>query len=127
MGWCTLASMDQFRIELIPGSREGVRILQLWGPFVLRTVFEFQTAVRAGNDPVTIVDLSNVPFMDSAALGAVVGLHVSSERQQRKYALVGISGRLRMLFQVAGVEKILVTYATVGDAEQKLTASAAAQ
>jgi anti-anti-sigma factor len=124
---CKLAGMDELKIESIHGTRNGVRILRLTGPFVLQGVFEFQSIVRAGNDPVTIVDLTDVPFMDSAALGAVMGLHVSCQRQQRKYGLVGASGRLRTLFEVAGVAAILVTFRTVEEAEEKLTASAAAQ
>ena len=118
--------MDELKIESIPGKREGGRIIRLTGPFVLQGVFEFQSIVRAGNDPVTIIDLTEVPFMDSAALGAVMGLHVSCQRQQRKYGLVGASSRLRTLFEVAGVAGILATFGNVPEAEEKLTASAAA-
>src|SRR5580704_17328958 len=115
--------MDELKIETISGSRDGVRIIRLTGPFVLQGVFEFQSVTRAGNDPVTIIDLTAVPFMDSAALGAVMGLHVSCQRQQRKYGLVGASGRLRTLFEVAGVAGILSTFRTVEEAEEKLASS----
>ena len=56
-----------------------------------------------------------------------MGLHVSCQRQQRKYGLVGASSRLRTLFEVAGVAAILVTFRTLEEAEEKLTASAAAK
>jgi anti-anti-sigma factor len=118
--------MDELKIVATPGTRDGVRIIRLTGPFVLQGVFEFQSIVRTGNDTVTIVDLTDVPFMDSAALGAVMGLHVSCQRQQRKYGLAGASGRLRTLFEVAGVTAILVTFRSIEEAEEKLTASAAA-
>jgi anti-anti-sigma factor len=124
---CKLASMDELKIASTPGTRDGVRIIRLTGPFVLQGVFEFQSVSRAGNEPVTIVDLTDVPFMDSAALGAVMGLHVSCQRQQRKYGLVGASSRLRTLFEVAGVVAILVTFRTIEEAEEKLTASATAK
>jgi hypothetical protein len=55
-----------------------------------------------------------------------MGLHVSCQRQQRKYGLVGASGRLRTLFEVAGVAGILVTFKSVEEAEEKLTVGAAA-
>ncbi len=119
--------MDVLKINSTPGTREGVRVLRLMGPFVLQGVFEFQSTVRTGDDPVTIVDLTDVPFMDSAALGAVMGLHVSCQRQQRKYGLVGASSRLRTLFEVAGVAPILATFHSLEEAEQKLTGSAAPQ
>jgi anti-anti-sigma factor len=118
--------MVALKIESTPGTKDGVRILRLSGGFVLQAVNEFQTAVRAGNDAVTIVDLTEVAFMDSAALGAVMGLHVSSEKNRRKYALVGASVRLRTLFDVARVAGILVTFRTVEEAEAKLTADAGA-
>jgi|HubBroStandDraft_6_1064221.scaffolds.fasta_scaffold168786_2 anti-anti-sigma factor len=118
--------MTALTIESNAGTKEGVRILRLIGPFVLQAVNEFQTVSRAGNDPVIIVDLTDVPFMDSAALGAMMGLHVSCEKNQRKYALVGASGRLRTLFDVARVANILVSFRTVEEAEAKLTASVSA-
>jgi len=118
--------MDELKIKSIPGSRDGIRILHLSGPFVLQGVFDFQSAVRAGSEPITIVDLADVPFMDSAALGAVMGLHASSQRQNRKYALAAASERLRTLFEVAGVSKILVNFPTVTEAEQRLGAGAPA-
>ena len=118
--------MDQPKIESLPGSHEGVRILRVHGPFTLPGIFEFQSIVRGGDAPVTIIDLTDVPYMDSAALGAIVGVHTSSQRLQRKYALVGVSPRLRTLFQVGGVDGILVTYASLEEAEQHLAAKAAA-
>ena len=119
--------MHELRIESLAGSREGVRILKLTGPFTLGNIFEFQEIVRTDPAPTMIVDLSGVPYMDSAALGAVLGLHVSCQRDHRKYALAGASDRLRSLFKVAGVDGLLVSYPSVSDAEGGLggnTASA---
>ncbi len=116
----TLQNMD-LKIESLPGTRSGVRLLRLTGPFTLPGIFEFQSIVRALNDPVVIVDLTGVPFMDSAALGAVMFLHASSLRRQHRYALAGASDRLHTLFKVGGVDEILVTYPTVEEAEAGLT------
>jgi len=113
------------QIVSTPGSREGVHLLRLKGPFTLPGIFEFQSLVRSLNDPVVIVDLSEVPFMDSAALGAVMFLHASSARRKHEYALVGADERLRTMFKVGGVDEILVTYPTVSDAEIALAAKAA--
>jgi anti-anti-sigma factor len=105
------------KIESTPGTKEGVRILRLTGPFTLQAVTEFQKTVRAGN---AIVDLTEVTFMDSAALGATMGLHLACTKNNVKYALVGASTRLRALFDIARVASILVTYRTVEEAEEKL-------
>ena len=39
--------------------------------------------------------------MDSTAIGSLLGMHVSCQRDQREYALVGVPGRLKTLFNMA--------------------------
>src|ERR1039458_644721 len=53
--------MDDLRIEPSPGSRDGIRVLKLIGPFTLKHVFEFQEAVRHDPARLTIIDLTAVP------------------------------------------------------------------
>src|ERR1035438_7005082 len=100
--------MEELQIEIVAGSRPDVRILRLTGPFTLATMFDFQNIVREGAAAVTIIDLSSVPYMDSAALGA----------------LTGVSGRIRTLFQVAGVDGFLMCYDTPEQAEAQLATGA---
>src|SRR5580704_2610454 len=73
---CTLASMTARSSDSNAGTKEGVRILRLIGPFVLQAVNEFQSVSRAGNDPVITVDLSDLRSPHSAAMAAMMGLHV---------------------------------------------------
>ena len=112
--------MDDLRIAPSPGSRDGIRVLKLIGPFTLKNVFEFQTAVREQAAPLTIVDLTAVPYMDSAAMGSILGLHVSCQRHGLQYALVGASDRLKTMFKVAGVDGLVVSCATVAEAEGRM-------
>ena len=100
--------MDQLNIEI--AMQPGVRTVKLTGPFTLATVFDFQEVIRENPTALTIIDLSGVPYMDSAALGSVLGFHASCQREGRRYGLVGVSDRLKTLFRVAGVEGILTTY-----------------
>ena len=104
--------MEQLKIDVSPDFAPDVHVLKLSGPFLLANVFEFQAIVRDSPKPTTIVDLSDVPYMDSAALGAVVGLHISSQRLGHKYALVGPSQRLETMFDVSGVRDLLVVFPT---------------
>jgi anti-sigma B factor antagonist len=117
--------MDEFKVESLPGVRNDVRILRLSGPFTVRGIFDFRASVLSGNDPVTLIDLTGVPYMDSTALGEIIKLHTSSLRQQRQYALVGASERLRTLFKIVGVHQILIMHPTLKEAEQKLSSNAA--
>lgn len=107
------------------GRLPGERVVKLTGPFTLAAVFDFQAAIRANHPPITIVDLTKVPYMDSAALGSLMGLHVSCQQRERRYALVGASDRLQTLFQVSGVGSILILYPNLGEAEAGLGGKAA--
>jgi len=116
--------VEELTIETVAGPPDGVRILTLTGPFILRTLFDFQSLVRAGNEAATIIDLTGVPYIDSAALGCLMGVHVSCQRLNWKYALVGASARLKNLFNMVGVDDILVTYPTVAEAREALLGKA---
>ena len=107
------------------GTLEGERILTLSGPFTLPTMFDFQDEMRSNRPPITIIDLAGVPYMDSAALGSLMGLHVSCQQHDRRYALVGASDRLKTVFRVSGVNSILVTYGSLAEAESALGGTAA--
>ena len=109
---------EQVRIEHIPGSREGVHILKVTGPLTIYNFFQFQDVTRSDKSPVLIIDMGEVPYMDSAALGSLLGVHVSCEKNNRKYAIVNLPERLRTMFSMAGVKDYLVVYPTVADAEK---------
>ena len=111
---------NDVKIESEPGSREGVRILKVSGPLTIRNFFEFQDLSRKDTSPLLIVDLGGVPYMDSAALGSLLGVHVSCEKSGRKYALINVCDRLRKLFEVCGVTEVLVTYPSLAEAEAAL-------
>ncbi len=117
--------MADFGMTWSDGSLEGERILTLTGPFTLSTVFDFQDAMRSNHPPIMIVDLTDVPYMDSAALGSLMGLHVSCQQHNRRYALVGASDRLQTLFRVSGVNTILTSFPSVADAEAAISGKAA--
>lgn len=112
---------DAERVDLQsrPGRRAGVTVLTVKGPLTIQNFFDFQEAARR-NSPVTIIDLGGVPFLDSAALGCLVGVHVSCERSGRKYAIVRTPERIQTMFSMTGISDFLVVYPTVEDAEAAL-------
>src|SRR5260370_24637079 len=103
--------MDKLSIEAVPGG-EGIRILRLDGPLTLRGLAEFQSIVRDCEEPITIVNLTKVPFMDSAGLGALMGGHTASQKLGRQYALPCASDGVRTPFGVAGTYPKLSSSAT---------------
>ena len=106
------------RIEDIPGTPEGVRILRLSGPLTLPNVFGFQSKVRADNSRSLILDFADVPFADSAGIGALVGAYVSRQRDGRSLGLVGVNQRIHQALEVTRVDNLFRFFGTVAEAEQ---------
>ena len=114
--------MDEFKIETEAG--QSSTIVRITGALTLATLFDFQNALRRNATAITILDLSAVPYIDSAALGSLLGFHVSCEQKGRRYALAGTSQRLEGIFQVTRVDKMLLRFPTVEEAVERLEASA---
>ena len=97
----------------------GQCILQLEGPLVMSTMEAFDDAVRADNTGSLIIDLTGVPYVDSAGIGALVGAFVSSQNRERSLALVGVNERVRNSLRMAWVEQLFRFFDSVSEAEEK--------
>ena len=95
-------------------------MLRLKGPLTLGTLFPLQDELRAQTVPLVIVDLSGVPYIDSAGLGTVLMGHVSAEKNLRRMVLTGVSERVLSLITMTRVDTILTMFPTVEAAEQSL-------
>jgi anti-sigma B factor antagonist len=109
---------ESLRIEDQPTSLPGRRILSLHGPLVLATIFDFQATVRADNSQSLIIDLTDVPYVDSAGIGALVGAYVTRQKDGRSLALVGVSDRVHNALKVTRVEQFFRFFDSVNAAEQ---------
>jgi len=89
------------------GARDGIVILALNGPFTLGNMFKLQSDLRSLTPPCLIMDLSQVPYMDSAGLGVIMNYFVSSQSHGRKLLLTGVSERLRALLEMTKVDNVL--------------------
>jgi anti-sigma B factor antagonist len=54
-----------------------------------------------------VLDLSNVTFMDSSGLGALVGVWVSAKKGGSELKLVSLGQRVKDLLRVTGLEQVL--------------------
>jgi anti-anti-sigma factor len=103
------------------GAREGQRVLGLKGSLNIHTVFTFQNAVRAETANALVIDFSDVDYVDSAGLGAMVAAFVSAQKGLRKLAFAGMNNQVMTLLEMTHVSQLFKTYATVKDAEAALT------
>src|SRR5437868_11229636 len=61
------------------GAKQGVVILALEGPFTLSNMFQLQGEMRSLKAPCLIMDMTQVPYMDSAGLGVIMNYFVSAQ------------------------------------------------
>ena len=90
------------------------------GVLTISTLFAFQDFAHADESEALIVDLSGVPYMDSAGMGLVMNHYVHCQARKGKLVVVGASGRLMDLFKVTKVDSVLPLAATIEEAEAKV-------
>jgi len=100
------------KIEKAPGTT----VLCLHGPLLLGNFFPLQTMVRSDNSDLLIIDVSDMPYIDSAGIGCLVGAHVSRENSGRKLVLLGANERLLTSLKVTKVEQLFTLAPTMEQA-----------
>ncbi|MGH9532184.1 MAG: STAS domain-containing protein [Terriglobales bacterium] len=109
------------KMTVVPGSKPGQMVLQLDGPLTLNNIFSFQDSVRADRSAMLIIDLSAVPYIDSAGIGALVAAHVSRQRDGRKLVLAGTTERVSTALQVTQVAQLFKLFPTLAEAESSFS------
>jgi anti-sigma B factor antagonist len=113
--------MEQLEIVRHAGTGGDTTILRIQGPLTLNTLFHFQKAIRDPGLAETVVDLTGVPYIDSAGLGAILGHWAHTQRTGKKFAVVGICDRVQVLFNLTKVGDLLPCFTTSQEAEQSFS------
>jgi len=85
---------------------DGSVVIRLHGPLLLGNFFPLQSMVRSDTSSFLIIDLADMPYIDSAGIGCLVGAQVSRENSGRKLVLVGANDRLITSLKVTKVEQL---------------------
>jgi anti-anti-sigma factor len=89
------------------GAKAGTVILTLDGPLTLGNMFKLQSDLRTLKPPCLIIDMTAVPYMDSAGLGVIMNYFVSAQGGGRKLLLVGVNDRVKALLEMTKVDSVL--------------------
>jgi anti-sigma B factor antagonist len=106
-------------IEMLD-SPKGARVIKLTGPLTLRTLFEFQEAGRLDAARAVIIDITGMPYMDSAGLGSMISIFASCQRTGRGFAIIGVSDRIRTLFKVTHCDGMLPHFDSLEAADESV-------
>src|SRR5213078_621562 len=97
------------------GKVKGQSVLCLKGPLTMENVSLFQGAIRREESFSTVIlDLSDVPYIDSTALGALVS--ALCVRRWEDIVLSGASERVSRMLKITSVESLFLTFPTLEDA-----------
>ena len=107
-------------LQKLPESDARRLVLRLRGKLGLETVHGFIQSVRPETASQLILDMSEVSFLDSAGVGALVHVFVHRRNHGRAFALTGLSVQSNAALQVAGLTKLLPIHASVREALTQL-------
>ena len=118
---------SKFTIERNQGKAPGTVVFRLTGPFTardmhaslspsaLRNTFESE---EGGQDALHILDLSEVPYMDSAGLGMIVSHYVRCQGRGVRLVAAGVSSRVIQLLELTKVDKFFPRFDSVEEADR---------
>ena len=114
------------RDHIVPGQQFEIErldrgVLSFRGPLTMENVSPFMNAVRREDAPTMILDLTNVPYLDSSGLGSLVSACTSCTKSGRRMALTGVNKRVRKVFEITKVEQIFLMFPTLSDALEAFT------
>ncbi len=69
-----------------------------------------------------MIDAERIPYMDSAGLGAMIGVFASCHRTGQKFAISNVPDRVQVLFEMTGVKGMLPCFDSIEAAEASVTA-----
>jgi anti-sigma B factor antagonist len=108
---------DKLIVQRRAGTRPGVQVLAIAGAIRYGALEPLQEAVKSVKEPVLILEMSGVPYMDSTAVGALVQAYVTCQKTGRKLALVGMNGRVANVLHLVGVDILFNSFENLPQAE----------
>jgi len=86
-------------------------------PLELQKIFEFRSTPAEQLPAVNILDLTQVPYVDSSGLGMIVAQHVRCQNRGLKMIAAGAVPRVMELFKMTKVDGFLGLAATVEEVD----------
>src|SRR5208283_4526603 len=116
-----LKRMQEKPLEIEKVEDAGGVVIRLHGPLLLGNFFPLQTMVRSDPSDLLILDVTDMPYIDSAGIGCLVGAHVSRESSGRKLVIVGAHERLLGSLKVTKVDNLFTFAPSVEQARAQAT------
>jgi anti-anti-sigma factor len=119
----------KFSIERSKGTMPGTVVFRLSGPFTARDMYgslspaalrnTFEPLEDLQSERLHVLDLSEVPYIDSAGLGMMVSHHVRCHGRGVRLVLAGACDRVVQLLEMTKVDKLFPRAGSVAEAENQ--------
>ena len=103
------------------GATGTTTIVRLKGPLSISTLFGLQDELKAIGPSDTVIDVTEVPYIDSAGLGTILSHWSHTQRTGHKFAVAGVSPRIEVLLEITKVNTILPMFKTAEEADRSFT------
>jgi anti-anti-sigma factor len=127
MGTAQVWKSSKFTIDRNQGKTPGTVIFRLSGPFTARDMHSSLSPIELRNTfeseegtphVLHIMDLSDVPYIDSAGLGLIVSHYVRCQGRDVRLVLAGVNPRVVQLLEMTRVDGFLPRIGTVEEADR---------
>jgi anti-sigma B factor antagonist len=84
-------------------------IVHCSGKIVSTTIQQLKAAVKPlfSESKTVVLDLTNVTYMDSSGLGAIVGLYVSAKAAKSRLRLINLNEHLKEIFSITRLGQVM--------------------
>jgi anti-sigma B factor antagonist len=115
--------MEEFMVVRDPGATGSTVILRLKGPLTISTFALLQRELREASESDMVIDLTDVPYIDSAGLGMILSHWAHTHNHGNQLVLTGVSERVARMLEVSGVKTLLPTFKTAEEAATSFLAT----
>ncbi len=112
---------ERLQVERPFSDMGGKGVLRLKWPLVSQNLPDFQNAMRRENVPTIILDLTGVPYIDSAGLGSLVSAYVSRHKSGQRTILTGVNARIIHLLEITRMVQLFPIFPSLADAIDALS------
>ena len=113
---------ETLQVETRPGKAPDTRVLRLAGSLTLSSCFDLQDRLRADTSSCLIVDMTDVPYVDSSGIGCLVNGYIAQHMAGGRMVLVGVNKRVLETLHETRVQQFFSIFATVEEAEREVGA-----
>lgn len=113
---------ETLQVESRPGKAPDTRVLRLAGSLTLSSCFDLQDRLRADTSSCLIVDMTDVPYVDSSGIGCLVNGYIAQHMAGGRMVLAGVNKRVRETLEETRVQQFFSIFPTVEEAEREVMA-----